>query len=975
MHPLRARLLGRLIAIAILLPSSASGQPATPPAGVAFSAGFQAGGQQLFALDLRGTPVGEFPTNLEFRTGTMEVVLKNGVRMLKASAASEFVITLPQVLPQDFTLEFDLIPKAGGPPPDLSLEGTPRINQGEASAHLLWQADGYLAVIGGAQDNYETPMPEDFRASLPGVRTQVGVSVSGSTIKLYTNGRRLFTLDRQFARRDVLRVFLGGVDDVNAVYLAGLRIATGSPLIVAGGGGTVSTPSNPLPQVNPVNNQPQPQTATNQFGLTGGPGSGSITVTVTPGANGPIVSWPVVAGAVGYTVTRSKSDDLNCCNASSGRSGAATSPWQDGPLPMPGTYLYTVIANTRQGQLQGQTLFDFGAAGGTPQVTPPIAATAGVPPASFAVTVTLGSAGPVVSWPAVPNASAYAVGRWKIDDPNCCNNSSGRAWGASSPWQDQPLPMSGTYMYSVAALTPAGTVSAQTQFGFRMPGGVPAPTLITTIAPPTGTATPMPAPAPAPAPTGSTILTPTRPTGVSPNPAGSNTGPAPAPVSVTGTPNTAQVVWNQPWGSNAVYRVRRAVAGSGNFTDLTPTPLTVNLFADILPDPRSRYTYEVTAVYPDGTSGTATADYTPPPPADPTSFTATVKGIDEVDLRWAGVYRAEYFITGPGTGNGVVVPGVPDLNHRLHHTVKGLPPGTHTWKIAASYLPGGILTAQAQWPAATATLAVAGKYEISIESVQLQAHATDDALHTDGLHNEFYVSALVRTLDNGGKILRETSHKSPTFGDIGSWPPPARVRAGSAGANGGVWNTDLVTPIWEQPAAGAQGYSRMVLWSGTLTAGMETVDVAPSIWESDNNPSRFNQYDSWLRQVGYYVLDLDARTAAGEISNVMLADEYKSHTGANYGSFFPIWTMVGEDRPIGVAKDTQDPFRNDARWWIIAIRFNQAVAEAVLSGAYGPPGIIPLRLVDHITTSKSTYSHPDIGMGDYTLNIRVKRLP
>jgi hypothetical protein len=208
----------------------------TPPSGTAFGTGFQPGGQQLFALDLTGTPVGEAPTTLRLLRGNVEVVLLGGARMLKASSVSEFLITLPQVLPQDFTLEFDLVPKTGGPPPDLSIEGTPTINQGVGSAHLLWQADGYLAVIGGAQDNYEQPMPEDLRGTLPGVRTQVGVSFTGPTVKLYTNGRRLFTLDRVFARGRVLRVFLGGVDDVNAVYLAGLRIATGAQLTLTGGG-------------------------------------------------------------------------------------------------------------------------------------------------------------------------------------------------------------------------------------------------------------------------------------------------------------------------------------------------------------------------------------------------------------------------------------------------------------------------------------------------------------------------------------------------------------------------------------------------------------------------------------------------------------------------------------------------------------------------------------------------------------------
>ena len=295
---LKSRCFAALVCASVSVAGPALGQPPRPPSGVAFAAGFQPGSQQLFALDLSGTPVGDFPTSLKLLNGNVEVVLKNGVRMLKASAASEFVISLPQVLPQDFTLEFDLIPKSCCPPPDLSIEGTPRINQGEGSAHLLWQLDGYLAVIGGAQDNYETPMPENLRTSLPGVRTQVGVSVSGRTIKLYTNGRRLYTLDRQFARGQVLRVHLGGVSDANPVYLAGLRIATGAPqpTIVQStpqpGPGTAGPNTPPAPRGTPQPVIPRPP-------VPPPPGSGASTPAPTPSPP-PVATIPGAAsGPIG----------------------------------------------------------------------------------------------------------------------------------------------------------------------------------------------------------------------------------------------------------------------------------------------------------------------------------------------------------------------------------------------------------------------------------------------------------------------------------------------------------------------------------------------------------------------------------------------------------------------------------------------------------------------------------------------------
>ena len=193
-------------------------------------------GPYLFALDLAGTPLDEFPSAVKALNGTMTVVDKNGQHMLRASSPSEFLITLPQSLPTDFTVEVDLIPKSCCNPEDFMLEGTPTRNRGVASAELTWQPTHIMAVGGG--EMYQSDMPADLAASTPGNSTQLVWEFNGTTINLYTNGRRLYTLDRQFVRGRVLRVWLGGQDEgINAVYLAGLRIGLGgaSPSIIAGG--------------------------------------------------------------------------------------------------------------------------------------------------------------------------------------------------------------------------------------------------------------------------------------------------------------------------------------------------------------------------------------------------------------------------------------------------------------------------------------------------------------------------------------------------------------------------------------------------------------------------------------------------------------------------------------------------------------------------------------------------------------------
>ncbi len=329
-------------------------------------------GTTLFVLDLAGTPLGEIPTAIKQLKGIMEVVQKDGMPMLKASAASEFLITLPQVLPQDFTLEFDLVPKLGSNPQDLSFEGTPTINQDGGSAHVLWHATGYLAVIGGGGENYESPMPKTLRASLPGVLTHVVADFQGPTIKLYTNGERHYTLDKRFARGRVLRVCLGGQDDgTEAVYLAGLRISTGSGLGIIAATAGLPNRSQPAPvapgAAGPVT--PPPASTQSQAG-SGGANRAVPNVAVAQGAGGPVVTWGLLGGVSSYTVKRWMLNNPTCCNnASPTLSGP---PWQDTPLAVAGTYVYEVTASTPGWVATGQAQFiQFRTAGQIATVAPP----------------------------------------------------------------------------------------------------------------------------------------------------------------------------------------------------------------------------------------------------------------------------------------------------------------------------------------------------------------------------------------------------------------------------------------------------------------------------------------------------------------------------------------------------------------------------------------------------------------------------
>lgn len=199
---------------------------------------------------------------------------------------------------------------------------------------------------------YQSDMPADLAASTPGNLTQLVIEFNGTTIKLYTNGRRMYTLDKQFARGRVLRVWLGGEDTSNPMYLAGLRVLPGAvasgviaqnpgqpgaptpPPGVPGpgtgtGGGVTNPPSPPQPPP-PSSRQPttpsapppgqtvpsqpppttQPITPPNRTVQNGGTptplapsGPATLTTTARP-IWGVTLEWAAVARAAGYQVDR-----------------------------------------------------------------------------------------------------------------------------------------------------------------------------------------------------------------------------------------------------------------------------------------------------------------------------------------------------------------------------------------------------------------------------------------------------------------------------------------------------------------------------------------------------------------------------------------------------------------------------------------------------------------------------------------------
>ena len=197
---------------------------------VSAASGFVPGARTLFATDFTQEALGEFPKQLRSVSGSLEIVERGGARMLMASGPAEFRVDLPQVLPEDFTLEFDLIPKLRSGSADLGFEGTAVLNQTSSSAEIFWQPE-LQHVVGGGTSPYLSSTVAD--AALAGQLVHIALSFEGDQLKLFVNGQRRYTLsDRRFTRSRVLRVFLGGQDfGDQAVYLARLRIGIGGAMI------------------------------------------------------------------------------------------------------------------------------------------------------------------------------------------------------------------------------------------------------------------------------------------------------------------------------------------------------------------------------------------------------------------------------------------------------------------------------------------------------------------------------------------------------------------------------------------------------------------------------------------------------------------------------------------------------------------------------------------------------------------------
>jgi OmpA-OmpF porin, OOP family len=185
---------------------------------------FVPGERVIFYSDFTGDQVGNFPERLEFVEGNMEVAELGGRRVMRATSSSKLSIPLPEVLPQRFTIEIDVINRPSLDGADFHLRGNVgRVDDNKTSI-IGWGSDG-VALLGGGGGEVKL-VGEATRARYSGKPAQLRIFGDGKYIKVYLDEKRLANVpNANFERSKMLHLFIDARSEANPAYISRIRVA------------------------------------------------------------------------------------------------------------------------------------------------------------------------------------------------------------------------------------------------------------------------------------------------------------------------------------------------------------------------------------------------------------------------------------------------------------------------------------------------------------------------------------------------------------------------------------------------------------------------------------------------------------------------------------------------------------------------------------------------------------------------------
>jgi OmpA-OmpF porin, OOP family len=205
--------------------SAAAGTPAKADAKVWDNYDFVPGNKIIFFTDFSEDKVGNFARGLKYVSGPIEVVEREGVKVLRSTARSTMLIPVGKMLPQRFTLEFDILSMNPGLVDQLVFEGGKDRGRSATSAEIDWSPRGTFIIGSGQNGTSAVTISDAMKAQIIGNVAHIRVLMDSGYFKMYVNEKRMYNNpDLQFRRDSVIRVEVQGSED-QPVFLTSIRVA------------------------------------------------------------------------------------------------------------------------------------------------------------------------------------------------------------------------------------------------------------------------------------------------------------------------------------------------------------------------------------------------------------------------------------------------------------------------------------------------------------------------------------------------------------------------------------------------------------------------------------------------------------------------------------------------------------------------------------------------------------------------------
>lgn len=206
---------------------------------------FVPGARVLYAEDFESDYVGNVPARIEFNGGLMEVVEEGGNQMLRFGDAGSFAIPLPEVLPERFTIEFDLY---HGDTWNYTTLGTGPLDDPDDGYHVFhgdlknhsaaeFRVGSFFqtGVSRGASGGEALQEQDAHEQGMVPIR----IAVDGSYVKMYVGENRVANVPNADVQRTDRVLWtaageIGAIDDgsVGPVLVDNIRIAAGGREVI-----------------------------------------------------------------------------------------------------------------------------------------------------------------------------------------------------------------------------------------------------------------------------------------------------------------------------------------------------------------------------------------------------------------------------------------------------------------------------------------------------------------------------------------------------------------------------------------------------------------------------------------------------------------------------------------------------------------------------------------------------------------------